>query len=123
MEPIITYPHPLAVAFAGCLYYNPLATTERMLMRFEWDPTKAARNLKDHKVSFNEAATVFGDPLGVTVPDPDHSDEEDRLIIVGLSYRSRLLIVSHTENEDVIRIISARELTPREREQYEQGDF
>jgi len=92
-------------------------------MRFEWDPTKAAKNLKDHKASFNEAATIFSDLLGVTVPDPDHSDEEDRLIIVGLSYRSRLLIVSHTENEDVIRIISARELTPREREQYEQGDF
>ncbi len=92
-------------------------------MRFEWDPTKAAKNLKDHKISFNEAATVFSDPLSVTVPDPDHSDEEDRLIIVGLSYRSRLLIVAHTENEDVIRIISARELTPREREQYEQGDF
>ena len=92
-------------------------------MQFEWNPTKAALNLKNHKVSFNEAATVFSDPLGVTVPDPDHSDEEDRLIIVGISYRSRLLIVSHTENEDVIRIISARELTPREREQYEQGDF
>ena len=92
-------------------------------MQFEWNPTKAALNLKNHKVSFNEAATVFSDPLGVTVPDPDHSDEEDRLIIVGISYRSRLLIVSHTENEDVVRIISARELTPREREQYEQGDF
>lgn len=92
-------------------------------MQFEWNPTKAALNLKNHKVSFNEAATVFSDPLGVTVPDPDHSDEEDRLIIVGISYRSRLLIVSHTENEDAIRIISARELTPREREQYEQGDF
>ena len=92
-------------------------------MQFEWNPTKAALNLKNHKVSFNEAATVFSDPLGVTVPDPDHSDEEDRLVIVGISYRPRLLIVSHTENEDVIRIISARELTPREREQYEQGDF
>lgn len=92
-------------------------------MQFTWDPTKAALNLKNHKVSFNEAATVFSDSLSVTVPDPDHSDEEDRLIIVGLSYHSRLLIVSHTEDEDVIRIISARELTPREREQYEQGDF
>jgi len=92
-------------------------------MRFEWDPIKAATNLRKHKVAFSEAATVFSDPLSVTVPDPDHSDEENRLIIVGMSYRYRLLIVSHTENGDNIRIISARELTSREREQYERGDY
>jgi uncharacterized DUF497 family protein len=88
-------------------------------MEFEWDPQKAAKNLRKHKVSFNEAATVFDDPLSVTVTDPDHSAEEDRFIIVGQSYRRRLLIVSFAERGDHIRIISARELTPAERRAYE----
>jgi hypothetical protein len=70
-----------------------------------------------------EAATVFQDRLSVTVPDPDHSTEEGRWIIVGLSHRFRLLIVSHTERGDRIRIISARELTPGEREEYEEGNW
>ncbi len=89
-------------------------------MEFEWDPQKAARNLAKHGVSFAEAATVFGDPLSVTVSDPDHSEEEDRFIIVGQSYRGRLLIVSFGERGDAVRIISARELTRAERRAYEE---
>jgi len=90
-------------------------------MEFDWDPNKAASNLRRHNVSFSEAATVFSDPLSMTVPDPDHSLDEDRSITVGLSHRSRLLIVAHTERGDRIRIISARELTRIERAQYEEG--
>ena len=89
-------------------------------MEFEWDPVKAAKNLRKHGVSFAEAATVFGETLSVTAPDPDHSLEEDRYVIVGRSVRDRLLLVAHTESEDRIRIISARELTPSEREAYEE---
>jgi len=89
-------------------------------VEFEWNEDKAAQNLRKHKVSFAEAATVFGDPLGVTVPDPDHSSEEDRLITVGLSIRSRLLIVSHCDLDDRVRIISARRLTRTERKVYEE---
>jgi uncharacterized protein len=66
-------------------------------MEFEWDPKKAALNLERHGVSFQEAATVFGDPLSINVPDPDHSFEEDRYIIIGRSHRGRLLAISHTE--------------------------
>ena len=90
-------------------------------MEFDWDPRKAASNLRRHNVSFSEAATVFSDPLSTTVPDPDHSLNEDRSITIGLSYRSRLLMVAHTERGDHIRIISARELTRTERAQYEEG--
>ena len=89
-------------------------------MEFEWDPRKAAKNLRNHRVSFNEAATVFGDPLGTTVPDPDHSLTEDRYITVGMSSRRRLVMVAHTERGERIRIISARGLTRAEREAYEE---
>jgi len=89
-------------------------------VKFEWDPKKAAKNLRKHKVSFSEAATVLSDPLSITVPDPDHSIEEDRHITVGMSNRRRLLIVAHTEHGDRIRIISARELTHAEREACEE---
>jgi hypothetical protein len=89
-------------------------------MIFEWDPQKAAINLRRHKVSFKEAATVFSDPLSVTIADPDHSTDESRYLIIGQSHRQRLLIVSHTEQADRIRIISARELTPTERDAYEE---
>ena len=89
-------------------------------MVFEWDPKKAAVNLRSHKVSFKEAATVFSDPLSVTVVDPDHSREENRYLIIGQSSRHRLLIVAHAEQGDRIRMISARELTPTEREAYEE---
>ena len=89
-------------------------------MEFEWDPKKEAKNIRRHKVTFREAATVFGDTLSTTVPDPDHSKEEDRYIIIGLSQRHRLLMVSHTERGEQTRIISARPLTPTEREAYEE---
>ncbi|MFN8473370.1 MAG: BrnT family toxin [Anaerolineae bacterium] len=89
-------------------------------MEFAWDPEKAQRNFQKHGVTFAEAATVFRDPLGVTVPDLDHSENEDRYLTVGLSNLSRLLIVAHTDRGGRIRIISARELTRREREAYEQ---
>ena len=89
-------------------------------MEFEWDPEKAARNLDKHKVSFSEAATVFGDPLSVTVPDPDHSEGEDRYITIGMSDSNRLLMVAHTERGDRIRIISARGLTRAERQAHEE---
>ncbi len=89
-------------------------------MEFEWDPRKAARNLRKHKVSFTEAATVFSDPLGVTVRDPDHSSEEDRFITVGMSDRLRLIIVNHVDRGERVRIISARAMTRAEREAYEE---
>lgn len=91
-------------------------------MHFSWDPDKATSNLRRHDVSFHEAATVFGDFLSMTMPDPDHSLEENRHIIVGHSDRHRLLMVAHVEQNDHIRIISARELTRRERIRYEQGN-
>ena len=90
-------------------------------MEFDWDPNKATRNLRRRHVSFGEAATVFSDPLSTTVPDPDHSLDEDRSITVGLSHRGRLLMVAHTARGDRIRLISARELTRTERAQYEEG--
>lgn len=88
-------------------------------VRFEWDESKAARNLTKHGVSFQEAATVFGGPLSDTFDDPDHSAEERRFLIIGTSQRGRMLVVSHTEDGETIRLISAREPTPREREFYE----
>ena len=91
-----------------------------MPVEFEWDPKKAARNFRKHRVSFNEAATVFGDSLGTTVPDPDHSLAEDRYITVGMSSCGRFVIVAHTERGERIRIISARELSRAERKAYEE---
>jgi hypothetical protein len=90
-------------------------------MNFEWDENKAARNLSKHRVSFEEAKTVFDDPLYVDFYEPDHSDDEERYLIVGESNRGRLLIVSYTERGDLIRLISAREVTRAEREAYEEG--
>ncbi|MBI4317422.1 MAG: BrnT family toxin [Chloroflexi bacterium] len=92
-------------------------------MEFEWDLKKALSNLARHNLSFQEAMTVFGDPLSITVPDPDHSIEEYRFVVVGQSRRGRLLIVSYTERGDRIRIISARVLTRKERKAYEKQDF
>jgi uncharacterized DUF497 family protein len=89
-------------------------------MEFEWDPGKAAGNLRKHKVSFTEAATVLGDYLAVTAPDPDHSGDERRYITIGLSSRGRPLIVAHAERHPRIRIISARKLTRNERRVYEE---
>lgn len=90
-------------------------------MQFEWDSTKATANLLKHGVSFDEAKTVFNDPLYVDFYDPDHSDEENRYIIIGQSQQGRLLMVSYTERNDTIRIISSREVTATEREAYEEG--
>ena len=89
-------------------------------MKFDWNPRKTKRNLTKHKVSFEEATTVFLDPLSATGDDPDHSDEENRFITVGLSSSGRLLTVSHTDREDSIRIITARRSTKEEREVYEE---
>ncbi len=88
-------------------------------MEFDWDDNKAEANITKHGVSFLEAASVFDDDLSITFPDPDHSVEEDRLIIIGHSDRGRLLFVSHTDRNNLPRIISAREVTRRERKVYE----
>jgi hypothetical protein len=90
-------------------------------VRFDWDKKKAAGKLVKHKVSFEEAATVFGDPLSDTFDDPDHSVEEQRFLIIGHSEMGRLLFVSHADDGETVRIISAREPTRAEREAYEQG--
>ena len=89
-------------------------------MKFEWDEQKAAINLTKHEVSFDEAKTVFADPLFIDFIDPDQSGEENRYIIVGASDSGRLLMVSYTEREDAVRLISARELTAAERKAYEE---
>ena len=92
-----------------------------MNSEFAWDPIKAASNLQKHGVSFTEAATVFFDPLSITVPDPMHSLSEDRFVITGLSYQQRHLVVVHSDRGDRIRIISARLATSSERKKYESG--
>lgn len=89
-------------------------------MEFEWDPAKAAANEQKHRVSFFEASEVFDDDFSSSVRDPDHSLEENRYLIFGLSKRGRYLVVSYTERGNWIRLISAREMTPRERKAYEQ---
>jgi uncharacterized protein len=88
---------------------------------FEWDANKAASNLAKHKVSFEAAATVFGDPRSVTIPDPAHSQGEDRFIVLGRSHDEKLLVVVHTERGDNVRIISARPASRRERKYYEEA--
>ncbi len=88
-------------------------------MEFEWDREKAKKNNRKHRVSFDEAMTVFYDPLSATFDDPDHSVDEQRLITVGYSSRERLLVVSHTERGKAVRIISARLATTQERKRHE----
>lgn len=88
-------------------------------MQFEWDREKAKKNLRKHKVSFDEAVTVFYDPLSATFDDPDHSVGEQRLITVGYSSHGHLLVISHTERGKAIRIISARPATAHERKRHE----
>ena len=92
-----------------------------METEFEWDPNKAESNLEKHDVSFAEAATVFFDVFSITVPDPLHSDEENRFVITGLSHRQRHLVVVHSDRVGRIRIISARLAKPSERKNYESG--
>jgi uncharacterized DUF497 family protein len=87
----------------------------------EWDPVKAAANVKKHRVTFEEAASVFLDPAALTFSDPDHSEEEDREITIGRSTRQRVLFVAHVARESGVRIISARRATRQERKQYEEG--
>jgi uncharacterized protein len=90
-------------------------------MQFDWDPKKAASNEAKHGVSFEEAATVFGDPLSDTYNDPDHSWQERRFIIIGTSAQGRLLFVAHTDDGEIVRLISAREATRKERKFYEEN--
>ena len=90
-------------------------------MDFEWDAEKAARNVAKHGVSFAEAATVFGDPLAITYFDPKHSHAEDRYLTFGHSSNGQLLLVSHIDRGDRTRVISARQMTRKERMQYEEG--
>jgi uncharacterized DUF497 family protein len=92
-------------------------------MQFEWDKEKAENNLKKHGVSFTEAETVWGDYFYIDLFDNEHSIEEKRFLIIGESQGKRLLIVSYTERESCVRIISARELTPKEKRDYEHGRF
>ena len=88
-------------------------------MKIEWDPKKAKSNLRKHRVSFEEAATVLSDPMAATGLDPDHSITEERYVTFGVSERGRLLVVAHTDEEETIRIISARIASKGERELYE----
>jgi uncharacterized DUF497 family protein len=92
-------------------------------MEFEWDDAKAESNERKHGVAFSEALTLFGDPLSVTGYDPRHADDEDRFLTMGVSVDGRLLVVSHTDRGDTVRVISAREATRRERKDYEDGNF
>jgi uncharacterized DUF497 family protein len=90
-------------------------------VEFEWDPSKAASNLRRHGVSFEVAASVFGDPLATTIPDPDHSTEEPRFVTMGTAPSQGLLVVVHTDRSDRVRIISARPATRAEKKKYEEG--
>jgi len=90
-----------------------------MSLIFKWDSTKASSNEKKHGVSFQEAATAFMDPFSLTIHDPDHSDEEDRFILMGRTFRDRDVVIVHTYRDDQIRIISARRANRREKDQYE----
>ena len=92
-----------------------------MGLSFEWDDRKAEANVQKHRVSFEEASTVFADPLALTIFDPLHSEGEDRYVTLGRSQRQRLLVVVFTDRDDRIRIISARVATRRERKDYEEG--
>ena len=90
-------------------------------MKFEWHGTKAAANLRKHGVSFDEAATVFADTLSHVFPDRDHSDDETRFLIIGMSEAGRVLVVSHLERGERTRIISARQAIRKERQFYEES--
>ena len=89
-------------------------------MKFEWNEEKAEANLAKHGIAFDEAKTIFDDPLYIEFYDPDHSEDEDRFIMIGQSVQNRLLVVSYTDRNDNIRLISAREATRMEKKVYEQ---
>jgi uncharacterized DUF497 family protein len=90
-------------------------------VNFEWDHDKAQRNVRKHGVSFDEASTAFGDPLSVTIDDPDHSVDEQRLLLLGQTLNGKLLVIAHVDDGETIRIISARMAERHERRQYEEG--
>jgi uncharacterized protein len=90
-------------------------------VKFEWDPNKAALSLREHGVSFEEAASVFGDPLAGTIADPLHSTDEARFVTIGMTPEQRLIVVVHTDRDDRIRIISARPATRAETKKHEEG--
>ncbi len=92
-----------------------------MGLRFEWDENKARQNVEKHSVSFEEAATVFGDPLSLTIYDPLHSRDEERFVTIGESINRDVLVAVHTERGDAIRIVTARKAMPHERRTYEEG--
>ncbi|MDO8735025.1 MAG: BrnT family toxin [Elusimicrobiota bacterium] len=91
-----------------------------MSLLFEWDKKKAKRNFEKHKVNFEEATTIFGDPNSITIKDTIHSMDEERFISIGRSIKSRLIVAVHCERQDRIRIISARKATYKERRTYEE---
>lgn len=91
-----------------------------MAFRFQWDPAKAEANRRKHGVTFEEASSAFADLLSITIADPDHSAQESRFLLVGLTDQRRLVVVAHTERGDDIRLISARLATKRERRTYEE---
>ncbi len=90
---------------------------------FEWDEAKAEKNIRNHGVSFDEALTVFVEPLSMMKPDAEHSYHEERLLIMGASYKQRVIVVSYTERGEIIRLIRARKATRHERKHYEQDTF
>ena len=92
-----------------------------MSYRFEWDPAKTRSNLRQHAVSFDEASTVFGDPLSLLMPDPGHSEGGERYLVLEMSLHRRLLVVSHLEHPPLTRLISAMPAARSERRRYEQG--
>lgn len=92
-----------------------------MALTFEWDKDKAKRNIRKHKITFEEAKTVFNDPFLLTFPDSDHSDDEERYVNIGMSSKRRVLIVIHTERYQTIRLISSRKATRFELRVYEEG--
>lgn len=92
-----------------------------MSLTFTWDLRKASSNLTKHGVSFEEAVTAFEDPLSLTIPDPGHSETESRYVLLGATHQNRLVAVVHTEFGDIIRVVSARMATRRERRDYEEG--
>jgi hypothetical protein len=93
------------------------------MIEYEWDEKKARANLKNHKVSFEEGATILDDLFHATIPDTEHSIDEDRYISIGMSVKSRVLVVVHTERGETTRIISCRKATPDERKKYEKGSY
>jgi uncharacterized DUF497 family protein len=124
-RPFHTQPHAAAEGFARLPSIPPTPQLPKLFiliaMQFEWDLRKEVSNQRKHGVGFREAATVFGDPLATTFPDVDHSGLEERFLTIGESAGRRLLVVSHSERGDNIRIISARQVTRRERKFYEEN--